>query len=287
MSALSSNSLIVSLNSNNIADHPFKALVDSSSTHCFIDTHFATKHKLCSNPIPPITLRLFDGTSNSVITQAITLQITFSSGEKHEVLFYVTPLDSSCSVVLGHNWLTHYNPSINWVLGNILFETTPHALSSSPMSPPLKASASLATPISDPREATPKLEAPKIAFIKAAAFTCICRMDSTEVFQLALSEVTAKARSATSVASVDLSSIPKEYHDFPDVFNKEQASMLNPHRPYNLKIKLEDRQSPLIGLVYSISQTELQLLCEFLNEHLAMGFIQPSLLPHGAPVLFA
>ena len=62
--------------------------------------------------------------------------------------------------------------------------------------------------------------------------------------------------------------------------------MLNPHRPYDLKIKLEDRQSPLIGLVYSVSQTELQLLCEFLDEHLAMGFIRPSLLPHGAPVLF-
>ena len=63
--------------------------------------------------------------------------------------------------------------------------------------------------------------------------------------------------------------------------------MLNPHRPYDLKIELEDRQSLPVGLVYSVSQTELQLLREFLDEHLAMGFIQPSLLPHGAPVLFA
>ena len=180
MSTLLSNSLIVLLNSDNIADHPFKALVNSGSTHCFIDTHFATKHKLCSNPILLITLRLFDGTSNSIITQAITLQITFSSAEKHEVLFYVTPLDSSCSIVLGHNWLTRYNPSIDWVLGNISFETTPHLLSSSPTSPPLKASALLATPISDPREATLKLEAPKIALVNAAAFACIRRMDGTE-----------------------------------------------------------------------------------------------------------
>ena len=112
-------------------------------------------------------------------------------------------------------------------------------------------------------------------------------MDGTEVFQLVLSKVTVKAHSAASNASVNLSSVPKEYHDFPDIFNKEQASMLNPHRPYDLKIELEDRQSPLIGPVYSVSQTELQLLHEFHDEHLAMGFILPSLLPHGAPVLFA
>ena len=112
-------------------------------------------------------------------------------------------------------------------------------------------------------------------------------MDGTEVFQLALSEVTAKARSAISDASIDLTTVPKEYHDFPDVFNKERAKTLNPHRPYDLKIVLEDGQSPPIGPVYSVSQTELQLFREFLDEHLAMGFIQPSLSPHGAPVLFA
>ena len=77
----------------------------------------------------------------------------------------------------------------------------------------------------------------------------------------------------TSDASVDLSSVPEEYHDFLDIFNKERANTLNPHRPYDLKIELEDGQSPPVGPVYSISQTELQLLREFLDEHLAMGFI--------------
>ena len=135
--------------------------------------------------------------------------------------FYVTPLDSSFSVVLGHNWLTRYNSSIDWVLGNISFETTPHTLKSPPMSLPLQASTSLATLTPAPHEEPLKLEAPKIPLVNAAAFTCICRMDGTEVFQLALSEVTAKACSVTSDASVNLTSVLKEYHDFPDVFNKE------------------------------------------------------------------
>ena len=68
--------------------------------------------------------------------------------------------------------------------------------------------------------------------------------------------------------------------------NREGASMLNPHKPYDLKIGLEDGQSLRKGPVYSVSQTELQLLRKFLDKHLAMGFIWPSLSPHGAPVLF-
>src|ERR1700742_4351662 len=38
--------------------------------------------------------------------------------------------------------------------------------------------------------------------------------------------------------------------------------------------------------MYSLSQFELQTLCEFVDEHLAMGFIRPTRSPHGAPVLF-
>ena len=69
---------------------PTSALVDSGSTHCFIDPTFIKKHSLPTTSISPVTLRLLDGTVGVVITQAANICITFSTNDILTLKFYVT-----------------------------------------------------------------------------------------------------------------------------------------------------------------------------------------------------
>jgi len=106
-----SRSLFVSLTSPLILgqDHlnkiPFRALVDSRSTHYFVDSKFVDTHHLKISATPLVALCLFDSSSNSTISKIANLPIIFSTGDYINLDFYVTLLDSFCSLVLGYNWL--------------------------------------------------------------------------------------------------------------------------------------------------------------------------------------
>src|SRR5260221_3769137 len=96
-----------------------------------------------------------------------------------------------------------------------------------------------------------------------------------------------EAKAASTAQPEDpLSRVPQEYHEFCDVFSGEKANTLAPHRPYNLKINLEEGAKLFHRPIYSLSPPELSALREFLEENVKNGFIRPSKSPWGSPVLF-
>ena len=112
-------------------------------------------------------------------------------------------------------------------------------------------------------------------------------MEGSVTFQLNIAPSNVKGCTANlNSGTVDIKSILEAYWDFSDVFSKAKADTLAPHQPYNLKIMLEDGATPPQPPIYSLSNSKLGTLQEFIDEHLNMGFIWPSHSSHGAPILF-
>ena len=208
--------------------------------------------------------------------------------------FYVTPLDSDCRIVLGHNWLTQYNPLIDWVLSSIEFRTplqqvpAPSSLpdhdAQSPSALRLDLSSVSSPSLTDSLKA-PGLWAPPIALINAVAYVCACKLEGSIQFSIQLQPNSA-LRAALADAVPNLSTVPEEYHNFTNIFSKAKALVLAPHREYDLKIELEEGANLPPGRLYSLSPVELKTLRAFINENLHFGFIQLTSSSHTAPVLF-
>jgi hypothetical protein len=276
-----------------LPDYPsiseFPALVDCGSSHCFIETSLVRKQKLCTYPIPPIPLCLFDGTCNATISEAIDLSVRFSSGKVTSETFYVTPLDSLCLIVLGYSWLSLHNPLIDWVTGSIDFQTRSHRIPSTPpTSPPLLDPIPTVEPhpLTLPEPSTDN-SVPNISLINAVAFCRACKLEGSTQFSIYFHPSRVGLCSAKlSSEGPDLSGVPSDYHEFVDVFDKGKASQLPPHHPYDLKINLEEGSTPPLGTIYPLSPVGLEALRKFLDENIATGLLRSSSSPHGAPVLF-
>src|SRR6202040_700674 len=106
-------------------------------------------------------------------------------------------LDPSCFVVLGYNWLTRYNPLIDWVLSSITFPST-HIENPIPETRPSMCTSFWELPsTSDPYDpefqaesTTPPIK-PKIdiSLINAAAYLRACSLPGSQQFCLNLADI--------------------------------------------------------------------------------------------------
>jgi len=116
-------------------------------------------------------------------------------------------------------------------------------------------------------------EQSNIAIIGAAAFLHASKLPDFHNFELCLHSSDIQANSAKLAKAPDLSNVLSEYHEFADIFSKTKAEVLAPHCPYDFKINLEEGAQPLVGLIYSLSASEQEVLKEFIEENLNTDFI--------------
>lgn len=87
-------------------------------------------------------------------------------------------------------------------------------------------------------------------------------------------------------SATDLSSIPPEYHDLLEAFNKDKARFLPPHRPYDCAIGLLPGSTLPSSRLYHPSRPERASMEKYIKDSLAAGLIRPSTSPVGAGFFF-
>lgn len=85
---------------------------------------------------------------------------------------------------------------------------------------------------------------------------------------------------------VDLTLVPPEYHDLQEVFSKDRALSIPPHRPYDCGIDLLPGASFPSSKLYNLSRPEREAMEAYISDSLAAGLIRPSSSPMGAGFFF-
>ena len=121
-----------------------------------------------------------------------------------------------------------------------------------------------------------------LAFIGGAPFMHLAKSKKQKVKISAISmrDIKYQLNKVTKPLTNPKTVIPKEYHDFLDVFSKDIFDTLRPHGKYDHKIELlknKDLESNLRhSALRGMSTPQLEFIKKFVEEHLKKGFIKAS-----------
>lgn len=169
-------------------------------------------------------------------------------------------------VILGLPWLRKHNPRINWKDHQLSFDGCGCSTTTIP-----------------PTQRTPQLvDEKEISNISSTHKTRQDRaVDRADAGRPPGHKATVKEKTSAPPA------IPDIYRQYARMFEEElTAKALPKHKPWDCEIKLQEGKEPPFGPIYGLSEKELEVLREYIQENLKKGFIRPSESPAGFPILF-
>ncbi len=251
-----------------------QALIDSGASDSFIDSSFALQNglKLTKKSVP-VSVQVIDGRpiSSGLITHEVKLRLSINN-HYEDISLHATKL-GQYPLVLGFSWLQKHLPSINWSVPSLHFssEFCRESCAVKLTSPDLPTSTVL------------------ISLVGSTVFSSLANQHTLYAISVhKIPGTTTQLPSTLSALAANeaLSSVPKIYHEFKRIFSSQEANELPPHRSYDHSIPLLEGKSPPFGPIYSLSEKELKVLYNYIQDNLANRFITPSLSSAGAPILF-
>jgi len=241
-----------------------RGLVDSGCTGSSIDSGFVNAKGLNAQPLPrPIPVYNADGTLNNggLITHTITLRMVIGK-HSERITLGVTNLGKS-DLFLGHEWLRHHNPSIDWQSGSLKFNCCPVQcrqlhLPSEPEDEEEPAQDVEGFPTGE------VVEGDRIFAFDFYGYRMAdehhVRAHTTMAQQLA--EDALKEKGVKSFEE----QVPSCYHDFANIFSKESFDSLLECCPWDHAVELTPGSHTIDCKIYNLSLEEQRELDSFLEE---------------------
>ena len=263
-----------------------EGFVDSGAGGKFIDQNFVRAKQLETEPlINPIKVYNVDGTPNKrgTIRRYIDLNIEVHGQVRKERLL-VTGLGKQ-KIILGFPWLKQTNPIIDWEKGTLEWRQPKRKQ-------PKKEKSAITTVMveeEDREEYLNSTQNPLNDDELAVLISSITGDADNDIW------INSKSTTATRIqAEINMQKqilpleeqIPKEFHEFLDVFSEEKAARFPESRPWDHKIELKDTFVPKSFKTYNLTPQEQVELDKFLKENLEKGYIRPSQSPMASPFFF-
>jgi RNase H-like domain found in reverse transcriptase/Reverse transcriptase (RNA-dependent DNA polymerase)/Integrase zinc binding domain/Retroviral aspartyl protease/Chromo (CHRromatin Organisation MOdifier) domain len=264
------------------------ALVDSGATHCFVSKRFVQKYglKACSR-IGGFDIQYAGGNHESSSMFIPTARLTFPGVTKFHSNVRFIIADIVPDVILGSDWLSTYNPAIDWQLGTLTI------CRKSGISVVLRnvRTCDVDVPESKPDVLLSSMQVKRLLRKHDTVAWLVHVKASTDggglPHDMHANSVASNepAPCNTGCLTVDQqAALDALLTEFAVVF--QEPTGLPVDRPVKHKIELEAGATPPFRQPYRMSAVELAELKKQLTELLAKGWIRPSASPYGAPVLF-
>jgi hypothetical protein len=259
---------------------PVDALLDSGCTGSCIDEDFVRRNGISTRKTAlPIPVYNADGSANSngSITEFVDIAMTI--GDHEEKIALAVAKLGTASLFIGHEWLQFHNPSVDWATSTVTMDRCPHLCKLMQ-----EQDADHDEGSGDPLD-LPEIEEGERLFamdwdgyIKEGS----THIRATSTHSSAIAQEQAKEKKEQTFAE----RVPHVYHDFRDLFDKDDFDKLPDRRPWDHVIELIKGARPVDCKVYPLTLAEQEELNKFLEENLRTGRIRPSKSPMASPFFF-
>jgi hypothetical protein len=218
-------------------------LVDSGAGGIFMDQNYARKHRFNLTKLEYlITARNVDGTENKqgTIRYYTDLDIQVNSKTNTE-RFLITGLGNQ-KIILELPWLREHNPEINWKEGTLQWRTT-----------------TMEEVLDEEEHLNRPTNASDEVLLEYLGMENKLWINSKE-------NLATKLASEANQKKPDLTPeqlVPREYHDYLDIFDEDKANRFPDTRPWDHKIEMKSGFEPKSFKTYNLTPEEQVELVNF------------------------